>query len=524
MLNTPHGSNPARNNLSFFYPDNYAYFATMAITIISSPSSSGVYLSGNLPKLTLTADMDVRIRVYIGSHIDSVLLDETYTPDFNNTISLDITEVIKNALSVTLPSGVLYVQGDLVKEFRIQLGVAGDAIIRTFKAILCGLKGAGSADGAEFLSKNFLTWQPQQKKVTAMQPEWLTYYATNTCYLFVSAEFDDNTVGVQNLNMFPSGKAYTVDTSVSRITALFGRTPVRYNVFVAAGNDAFSSQRISNVQQYIVEPPAYNEQFFFFQNSLGGIDTVRCIGEAKHAPEYTPSTALMNEVEDVYNIEKKDLHTQNTGWLGKAAAAWLHDFFVSKQHYKHEDDVLQAVVIDEVTAESSTAEDLISFEFTYRPAIASEYMKLTREFGEKTCTWSGYVNAWGTVFSESWNRNTWFTSDTDVAYLLAITDTLISLTKTYNLLDAFSGPSGSFIAVSVEAWQKMPVLSRNSRISAFKTYVNNFELINVDTAQTNNVFRASGIVSGDAIEKWLLVTGSWNDEGVWDDRGRMLSQ
>jgi hypothetical protein len=460
----------------------------------------------------LTADADVRIRVLDG---DRTLPDETYTPDFNNTISLDITEVVKNALSVTLPSGSLHVQSELVKTFTIILNNSS----YTFKAIRGGLKTRIYAEDADFLFKNFLTWQTQQKKVTAMQPEWLTYYAAQTCYLFVTAEFDDHTVVAQHLDTLISGTAYTVDTSVSRIASLFGRMPVRYNVYVATSNDAFS-KRVSNVQQYIVEAPTYNEQIFFFQNSLGGIDSIRCIGEAKHAPEYTASTALLSNTEHTYYIEKKDLRTQNTGWLGKESAVWLHDFFTSRQRYKYEETTLQPVVIDEVIAETSTLEDLILFEFTYRPAIILEYLSLKREFGEKACTWSEYVNAWDTVYSAAWDRNTWFTTNTDVAYMLAVTDKLISLTKTHSLLAAFY----SFPDITVEEWQKMSMSSRTSRISAFKAYVNNLELINIDATQTNDVFRSSDVVPGDAIEKWLLLTGYWNDEGVWDDRGRWLAQ
>ena len=190
-----------------------------------------------------------------------------------------------------------------------------------------------------------------------------------------------------------AGNVYTINTSVERIAGFVDYPPVYYSVYVVT-TDSPSGPRLSNIQQYVVVDKAPNERTFCFQNSLGGIDAIRCTGEAKHTPEYTSSTALMNEVEDTYNIEKKDLHAQNTGWLNKAAAAWLHDFFTAKQRYKYEEDTLQSVVIDEVTAETSTIEDLIAFEFTYRPAIASKYMKLTRDFGTVSCTWSGFVNVW----------------------------------------------------------------------------------------------------------------------------------
>jgi hypothetical protein len=381
MPNTPPGSNPAKNNLSFFDVSIYPYFAPMAITVISIPS--GLCLAGNLSKLTLTANADVRIQLQAG---DRTLLDETYTPDFNNTISLDISEVVSNSLSVTIPTSDVYTQLELVKTFTIKLNNSSVS----FTAIRAGIKRLNAGPG-EFLTKNFLTWQPQLKEVVTGQPEWLTYYTTQNCYLYVTAELDSHNTLHKKIATFTANNAYTVNTSVERITALIGQRPAKYDVYVVA-TDNPAGTRLSNIQQYRVIDNVPNKQLFCFQNSLGGIDTVHCTGEAIHAPEYTVSTALMNETEDTYYIEKKDLQTQNTGWLSKAAGAWLHDFFASKQRYIYEDESLQPVVIDEVTAETSTTEDLFAFEFTCRPAVASTLLNLKRDFGTVTSTWSGFVN------------------------------------------------------------------------------------------------------------------------------------
>jgi hypothetical protein len=367
----------------------------MAITIISCPS--GLCLAGNLPKLTFTADADVRIRLLDGN---KTLLDETYTPDFSNTISLDLSEVVHNALTFTLPAAGLFVQPELVRTFTLLL----DNSTYNFTAIRTGVKRL-NVEPSVFLAKNFLTWQPQTKEVIAVQPEWLTYYASQTCHLYVRAEVYNNNIRSKKIADFAAGNAYTVNTSVERITALVGYPPARYDIYVVA-TDSPSGPRLSNIQQYIVVGPTPNEQFFCFQNSLGGIDTVRCTGEAKHTPEYTPSTALFNEVEDTYHIEKKDLKAQNTGWLRKDTAAWLNDFFASKQRYKYEDGALQPVVIDEVTAETSTAEDLIAFEFTYRESTASTYLNLKRDFGSTTATWTTFMNILEQVdneFTATWS-------------------------------------------------------------------------------------------------------------------------
>ena len=139
--------------MSFLGAFNYAYFAKMAITIISIPS--GLCLAGNLPKLTFTADADVRIRLQNG---DITLLDETYTPDLSQTISLDITEIVRDSLSGTIPTTDIYIQPELINTFSILLN--NDSY--NFTAIRTGVKRL-NVEPEEFLKKNFLTWQPQVK-------------------------------------------------------------------------------------------------------------------------------------------------------------------------------------------------------------------------------------------------------------------------------------------------------------------------------------------------------------------------
>jgi hypothetical protein len=372
----------------------------MVTSIISCPS--GLCFSGNLPKLTLTADADVRIRLDVGASLEFIfrtLLDETYTPDFSRVISLDLSEVVHNALKFTMPTADPFVQPEILRTFRLVL----NDFAYFFSAIRTGVKRLNVAP-VEFLSKNFLTWQPPVKEITDTQPEWLTCYPAQNGFLFVTATLAGHSTVSKKMAILTAGKVYTFDTSVEHITALVGARPVRYDVYVVATDNPSALQL--NTQIYRVVNSTDNERFYCFQNSLGGLDTVRCTGEIKHAPEYTPSTALMNDdVEDVYHIEKKDVTTQTTGWLDKAARAWLHDFFMSKQRHKYEDNALQAVVIDEVTAETSTTEDLIAFEFTYREATASIYLNLKHNSITTTATWAGYVNVLKKVCFNAFNHD-----------------------------------------------------------------------------------------------------------------------
>ncbi len=346
-----------------------------AITVLNRPD--GLCLAGNLPKLVLTADEEVRVRLKVG---DDTLLDETYMPDKIGRISLDLTEPVKATLSFTIPTADVFHQASLVKTFTLHIdsgtGAGTYSDTYTFTAIRSGVK-ALSITPSEFLQANFLTWQEQTKKVSYNQPEWLSYYAVNKCYLYITAYFADKTSAHLKLATFTAGSAYTVNMQFGRFTSLFPKQPVYIDAYMV-GSDSATGTRLSYIQRYLLDYITENEQYFCFDNSLGGIDTLRATGELKAHPEYTSETALMGDTEESFSIEKKDVKTQNTGWLTKAAAAWLQDMFSSLRVLHHSAGALQAVVVENVTAETSTEEHLTAFEFDYRPAVASPYLNVVR--------------------------------------------------------------------------------------------------------------------------------------------------
>ncbi|MDR2126953.1 MAG: hypothetical protein LBP63_09000 [Prevotellaceae bacterium] len=102
-------------------------------------------------------------------------------------------------------------------------------------------------------------------------------------------------------------------------------------------------------------------------------------------------------MERTFFTEKKDIRKQNTGWITKYEADWMRDFFMSKKIYLFENNELNPIVIDEVTAETSTQKNLIAFEFTYRPAEMSDYLNL------KDISTANTGNYWND--SEFWNDN-----------------------------------------------------------------------------------------------------------------------
>jgi hypothetical protein len=359
----------------------------MAITIISLPT--GRCLSGNLPKIRLSADEDVRIRLMAG---DKTLIDETYTPDFTDAINLDLSELVRDALSFTMPTGDVFVQPALVRPFTLLLN--DDS--HEFTAIRAGVKDLTGTPEV-FLKQHFLTAQEQVKDVTAGQPEWLTYYATQEVYLYMAAYAPGQPAEYIKIATLEMGKACSVNMQFNRLAALCTHYPERIAAYVVADDDP-SGRRWSRIQYYkLIGTSAH--QFFGFENSLGGFDTVRCTGEAKTLPEYTPATATINDRESVYRVDRKDARSQNTGWLSKEATQWLQDLFASRKTYQYNNGEWESIVLDEnPTAETSTLEDLTAFEFTYRPAVNKIYASLNKIDKFFIATWIDFINIFEDIY------------------------------------------------------------------------------------------------------------------------------
>jgi hypothetical protein len=89
----------------------------------------------------------------------------------------------------------------------------------------------------------------------------------------------------------------------------------------------------------------------------------------------------------------------------------------------------------------------------------------------------------------------WVSTNKDVATKIVITKTVLGQNlsgypKEYSILDAFAGQT----AITERAWQKMPYSQQLERIIAFKIHINELENMDINTVQTNDVFRDSDVV------------------------------
>ncbi len=325
-------------------------------------------MSGNLKPFVLQSSTAVAFTLEVGG---SQVLNETYYPGNGNLIEIDLREVVESYLSFTFPSSDVFNQTLLVRSFTAKF----DGQTVSFNAIRAG-KARLNQSASEFLKENFLTWQPQVKPVTYYSPEWLTYYAVETCRIRLKAYFEDGTSSETTLSSPSAGTCYTLNLQYGVVSGKFsGKRPTYYDVWV----ESTGGQRLTYVQRYIGSPRrSEDENWYLFENSLGGLDSLRAYGSLDDAPEYEHNVSQLDGVLTEYRVDTNRKYTRNTGYLTPQESAWLQDMFSSRQKYAYTASGYYKIVFTASDGGRSSTELPSSYSFTYQFAEDLPFLDIQR--------------------------------------------------------------------------------------------------------------------------------------------------
>ncbi len=313
-------------------------------------------LSGNLKKFIISSGGQISFSLMDGA---TTLIEATYEPGADGYITIDIKDIVVSRLSYLVSSNNFYEQPNIVKTFTATV----DGTVITFKVIRAGV--ANLADTpTNWLQYNFLTWQPVNKQITYYSPEWLTYYAIQTCNIKLKAYFPDNTVQKINLGACAAGKAFTVNVQYSVIAGLLGQKyPSYYDVWI----EDLTGNRLSYIQRYIYsDPKSEQEQWFLFENSLGGLDTLRTSGSTDFTGDHDHKLSTADDVIEEYQIDTTRSYNQNTGYLDEYERSWLLDFFPSKKKYVYFGSAIRSIVVSQSDVKYNSSDLPSSYSFVYR--------------------------------------------------------------------------------------------------------------------------------------------------------------
>lgn len=164
------------------------------MTILTQPASFS--LSGNIEKFKISATEEFSFILKKGTE---KILSAVYSPGKDNLVTIDIRDIVESKLSFLLKDqSNPYTQASIFADFTAVI----DEQDISFRVLRAGVdRLATSAEN--FVTSNFLTWQPQIKPVTYYSPEFLTYYATINGNVRVKAYFPKKTgLSLRKLKLF----------------------------------------------------------------------------------------------------------------------------------------------------------------------------------------------------------------------------------------------------------------------------------------------------------------------------------
>lgn len=356
------------------------------MTILQQPDA--LSLSGNIKDFRISTPGKISFVLLQGA---TEILSQSYDPGQDGLVTISLKDIIHSCLSFRLQeSSQVYLQPTLADTFTARFSdeyvvnpdISGDPVYTdiTFRAVRAGID--RFADTAtNFLTQNFLTWQPTVKPVTYYSPEFLTYYAVVPCIVKLRAYFTDDSGSVITqkditLSDFEAGKAYTIPLQYASVAGkLDNELPGYYDVWI----ENTEGVRLTYIQRYYASDMlSEQEQWILFENSLGGIDTFRAYGSCDFTGEHTHNIAEIEDNSLEYRVDTERKFQKNTGHLNAQERRWLLDFFPSLSKYIYTGSYLRPIVVTESNVTYTDRELPSNYTFTYKYADARPFLNIPR--------------------------------------------------------------------------------------------------------------------------------------------------
>ncbi len=197
--------------------------------------------------------------------------------------------------------------------------------------------------------RQFLSWYPGKKTVDETSQDFL-YYLVNflplPTKLILKANInylDGDCIQKKLLEIsdITLNSVYIIPAGPANLPGLQSENKVVSN-YTLWLQDA-DGHRLSELKTYLMdEKPRRNVKHFLFKNSLGGFDSIRCIGISQHTLTVARESVQKFTSWD-YSWETGEVKTisisadgemaVSTGWISADVLDYLHDFYVSKEIY-----------------------------------------------------------------------------------------------------------------------------------------------------------------------------------------------
>ncbi len=256
---------------------------------------------------------------------------------------------------------------------------SGDAEWST-KVIAGGYGKREIGDETEFLTHNFLTWRPQISMTYPGLKEQLSFVNLKDRWrglrlrMYFSKEFPSDELIIRG---YGEG-FYRIDVSPAAVSARAAYSGIddvltAYDVYGVAelGTVEHTAWNTPFAQRFVIGRRDLRHTSFFFQNSLGGFDTVTAKGIRTSLPEGETVSFTNGRTEKMLETGFSESWEVNTGYIRTRQEKALWDEFLmsTNKYLLLPDGSHRRIVVDEFDAKYTYLE-LSSYTFTYRLATA----------------------------------------------------------------------------------------------------------------------------------------------------------
>lgn len=340
-------------------------------TVIQSPDS--LSLLGNLKAFKISTSAAVEFKLTDAD--DEVIIDEIYTPDSQDIVTVDVREICGQFLSATFPESDIFSQAQSTGTF---LAYVDDSLVDTFTVTLGGARNLSSTP-TTFLKSNWLTWQPQTKSVRWNQPEYLTYYHTQAGVVKAKFYLKNGNTETVTIHSASAGDRKTYNMEMSYLFSLSSHSVDALYGLVDVWVQSTSGTRLTYIQRYIHHPETRDEHYFVAVNSLGGIDTFCFCGERVLTPSIEHQSAQNADRRVDITQEPDRSWSQNTGYLSRLEAEWIWELMSADHRWTAVDGNLEEIIIDSSSIKASDADNVQSYSFSFSLVRGGKLLSLERD-------------------------------------------------------------------------------------------------------------------------------------------------
>jgi hypothetical protein len=330
------------------------------------------YYSGNIPDLRITASekLNVTIKLERSSGIPDFEIEEEYYPTGSHVL-LKLKDLIHNELysDANTPAW----QGG--EGFLLQSGASGKVTItaegETFSETswdFITIKGAldvpHTHNFAAFFDEMPLSLCPKIRPVKLNEPVLINYFATEAYSVKLAIVSGDQPVATYiSSGAVPTPRLHTINAMYSELkdafSAPFTSPPQIHFSINENWDNAIILKLISDYDQY--------DDFFAFESSIGGIDTIRLNGVLSEIPEHEYLAAVKQNLTLEYKTIPKTVYEKNTGIIQSFEQnRWIMDFLASPIKYHYHNSQWKRIYMVETEAQYTKGRiNAHTFRFAY---------------------------------------------------------------------------------------------------------------------------------------------------------------